>query len=140
MPLVSKRDIERAELNGISRSTLLNRVYSLGMEVEEAIAIPVMKNPPSLWRDYESVAVIGRTTFYSRVRKGWGPKEAAITPLQPRKGQKIFPEHIKTAKKHGISHATLKMRVNGYHWSLERATTEPIHENFRRDPDWNITQ
>lgn len=137
MALLTKEDIAQAELNGIGRKTLYNRVYNMCMEVEEAISMPVMRKP-SLWKVYENNTVVGRTTFYDRVREGWDPEEAAKTPLQGRDNQKILPEHIKIAEKNGIGYGTLRMRVYGYHWSIEKAIKEPIKTNHRREPKWLV--
>lgn len=43
MPLITKKEIERAAENGVGYHTLATRVYNNGQDVEEAITAPVRK-------------------------------------------------------------------------------------------------
>ena len=135
MPILTQNDIRQAELNGIGRKTLYNRVYSLGMEVEEAITKPTVKKECA-WGAFKDIAVVSRSTFYYRIADGMEPEQAATTPRKPRKGCKIFPEHIAIAEKNGIGLPTLRQRVYGYKWPIERAISEPIGNTGNRG-DWS---
>lgn len=78
-------------------------------------------------------------TYHGRIRMGWDPKRAFITPSRGRIDKYDITYNGKTqsisawAKELGMNKSTLTQRLNARMWSIERALTEPIHNNGRKN-------
>jgi hypothetical protein len=85
MPLLTKRDFELAEKNGIGYHTLKTRVYANGWDVEEAIVKPIKKklSPWATWKEVATQTGISSSVFYGRINRGWTAEDAAAVPLVP---------------------------------------------------------
>lgn len=115
-----------AEENGIHRKLVMNRWYR-GCDIEYCITVP-KRTGTGVWPEWKETALangISEETFYSRVRRGLTPKEAATQPLNFNKS-KIPKWVFEKAKENGIPVVNLSGRIHNYHWDLERACTEPI--------------
>jgi hypothetical protein len=137
MEYLTPKDFETAKKNGISEVRAKARFYKLGWSKQRAITQKVRKSPQQTWSKYKHQSLVSEYGFYARIKKGMSPEEAALTPPSPRgvrlgRPVKITKEHIERAAKNGIKLATLNHRVYGYHWDVERAVTEPIHESKRK--------
>jgi hypothetical protein len=136
---LNPEDFQVAKDNGISYEMVYNRFYILGWQKERAITTPI-KRRTWKWKDYEvACAEVGitRNAFNKRIKDGWDLKRASTTPFVPyserRKNVKVTEEVKAIAAQNGIPEGTLKTRVYQYKWTVERAMTEPIHTQFRRN-------
>jgi hypothetical protein len=127
-----------AESNGIDRRNLRQRVYRYGMSVEEAIKEP-LKNFVFYQDEITELRKkngINEGTFYSRVKKGMNPKEAAtIQPMtcKQRYGDipnYLTPEQWALAKKNEISKSNLYKRIIVMKWDVEKAINTPIKKKI----------
>jgi hypothetical protein len=131
MEYLTPDDYEIARKNGISRKVAYNRFYLQNWNRERSITEPLQIHKwTALYNPYKEVSVVSMRTFQDRVSRGWHPKKAATAPL--RRNQNITKEMISTAAQNGIKECTFRQRIVVYKWSVERAMTEPIHENLRR--------
>lgn len=123
---------EIAEKNGISKGAVKSRVYGLGWTVQKAITEPLMKadfERPKEYYDYLEKAKsngITNATYYSRIRRGWSPEEAATKELiKPQDFKRRDKKWMELAVENGISARTYRGRVyNG--WTEEEAATTKI--------------
>ena len=141
---VTETEYAQGAENGISRSTVYNRVYSLGWDVERAITEPVQqKNRHGRWLAVALENGLTKDQFYNHISKrGMTAEEAATTPFVKRKPVRkapiVTPELIEQAAQNGIGEATLRARIYNYRWSLERAATEKLkHRQPARTKEWN---
>ncbi|MMZ47329.1 hypothetical protein D1872_89720 [compost metagenome] len=137
---VTPEDYAKAEANGLDRKVVYHRVYHYGWDIERAITTPKRKKHTKEWGSWKPYYAlmdkhgIDRKTFYTRVRKGMSPEEAATRPLIPRHeqakvaaaarhaNQKFPPEIRKLAEENGISKPLLYLRVRRGMSAMEAAT------------------
>jgi hypothetical protein len=132
-------DYEVAEMNGIDRETLYQRVYIRNWPVLKALTTP-KQTRKILYPDYQEQCEangISRSTFNERVRRGATPEDAASKPVErtihfKKRESKLSQGLLKQAEANGIPAKTVSMRVYGYKWDVQRAITEPIHTQYRR--------
>ena len=130
---ITEEDFEVAESNGIKASTLKNRVYRDGWDIDRAITQHVEKHDPSCqgWNDWKDKSVVGKSTYLSRVRKGWTKEEAALKPAMSfseasKMKRKYSEEDYRIARENGISQGVVRYRVSRMGWSIEKAITTPV--------------
>ena len=130
---LTDNDIEIAKSNGIGIHTLKSRVYKQGMEINRAITQPVQKRnrEGKRWNEWKDKAVVGKSTYLSRVNKGWTFEEAAMKPAMSfseasKMKRKYSLEHYKIASENGISQSVVRYRVSQMQWDIEKAITTPI--------------
>ena len=142
---VKPGEYKSAERRGISKKLIYERLYR-GWTKKRALHEPIGKIGGIAHIAEENG--INRPTYYSRVRKGQDPIEAALTPLQKasraaraRKAKELSAEEwfqaqrdgtlnnkampaewIERAKRHGVSARTLRDRLHRG-WSLHEACT-----------------
>ena len=126
-------DIEVAESNGIGIHTLKSRVYKWGWEINRAITQPVQKRNKEgkRWNEWKHKAVVGKSTYLSRVNKGWTFEEAALKPPMSfseasKKKRKYSEEDYRIASENGISEGVVRYRVSRMGWSIDKAITTPV--------------
>lgn len=143
---VKPGEYKSAERRGISKKMIYDRLYRRGWTKKRALTEPVGRLGGAARIAEENG--INRPTYYSRVRKGQDPIEAALTPLQKesraaraRKAKELTPEEwfqakragtlknkampaewIERAKQHGVSARTLRDRLHRG-WPLSEACT-----------------
>jgi hypothetical protein len=136
---ITPEEYEIAEQNGISNTTLNQRVRELGWEKERALTEPPRGQFKRYDKDLLDIAKqngIPYNTFYHRVnRDGFTPEDAATAPLmetsevvkRARKARRRkYPlKYINLAKENGISYGTFCKRVRRG-WTLEDAATIPL--------------
>jgi hypothetical protein len=89
-------------------------------------------------KDWCNQLGISYTTFINRLRRGWDYERALNTPIKKQKGPIMLTYNGKTqsifawAKELNIDRGTLQHRITMFDWSVERALTEPIHNNGRK--------
>ena len=130
---ITDDDFETAEANGIKTLTVKNRVYRDGWDIDRAITQPVEKHDPFCkgWHDWKDKALVSKSTYLSRVRKGWTYEEAALTkPMThseaSRKKRKYSEELYRIARENGISEGVVRYRVSQMKWDIEKAITTPL--------------
>lgn len=144
MLYIQDSDYEIAEVNGISRSAVYNRVYSYGWSIKDAITKPTSKRSKEK-AEFARIAVkngISRDVFYCRVRKGWDLRKASTEPVLSRKEVALRVAESqrtilsigrrKIAEANGIPYSTVISRIRKYGWSVQRAITEPVNVQFRK--------
>jgi len=143
-PLPTWDQYEIAEKNGISKSTVYQRINIQGWTVEKAITEPLFvsmkERYAEQWKIAEKNGILYRT-FRSRITNlKWSPEEAATIPTLSTKecverAQKkidiIKPNDFARAIKHSVGKATLRERVFRLKWDLERAITTPPNIKHR---------
>ena len=136
---VTPKDIEKAEMNGITQNVLYQRVHIRGWDVDRAITQPTRKEVPfySKWTETAEANGINLRVFRDRVRKhGWVEETAATTPVltpveRGRRGAEMGGKRLYTQSqleqmdKHGLSKDTVAQRVNKYGWTMEEAVNTP---------------
>ena len=130
---ITDEDFEVAESNGIKSSTVKNRVYRDGWDIDRAIKQPIEVHDPSCkgWNEWKDKAVVGKSTYLSRVRKGWTYEEAALKPpmslSEASKLKRKYSEEIyEIAQSNGISPNAVRYRVSQMKWDIEKAITTPL--------------
>lgn len=130
-----------AEANGIKRTTLLERIYSLGWSIEKAITTPPKNRPFVI--DEETAKLLKKNgikeiTFKNRVKRyGWSIEKARTTPTLEiseictmKKPPLVSREQYIIAESNGISRSTVYHRVSIRGWNIEKAiTTPPLSKN-----------
>lgn len=144
-PVPTYEDYEVAKKNGISRSTVYQRINYRGKTVEQAITEPLKNRIFSRkYQEYIDLAKqngIRYATFHSRLTKKtskkWTPEEAATTPLskggRPRTVKMNYQlpteEEIKQAEAIGVRKTLLNQRLrNG--WTMGRAISYPVGTSY----------
>jgi hypothetical protein len=124
---------EKAEQNGIPRSTFYNRIYRDGWDYERASTQPVhTETEYQKWIKVAKSNGIRANTFRSRVNKmGMDYETAATTPLQAELN-KEYRKWLEVAKQNGIKQTTYRNRIGEYGWSCEKAATTPVFTQYRR--------
>lgn len=144
MDYLTDEDYKIAESNGISYKNAYNRFYNCHWSKEDTITKPIKT---SLWDEYKDLCAangVSQMTFYSRVKRKMEPEKAATKPITPktehvhiRPNAKITKEVRAEAEKRGIKYTTLRKRVYGLHWSVEKALNEPVDTEGKKSRSWN---
>lgn len=133
---ITPEEYETAAKNGITKGTLESRIRHYDWDREIAVTKPTQDNEKYVtWLPVAESNGIPRRTFYSRIRKGMEPVEAATLEKQVRGGsrEKIPKNFFELAEKNGIKRATFLSRY--YRWRDPiRAATEPLK---KADRHWN---
>lgn len=129
---LTPEELDIAEMNGIGKALVQDRVYRHGWEKERAITQKRRDTKTSIWKTWSSLSEsngIGKSTFHDRVRKGMSPKDAATAPLFGTKNgvsRTFSKEILELAAANGISRQRLYERVQKSKWNEHRAATTPI--------------
>lgn len=134
---ITPGEYEKAAENGISKSTLEQRIRILGWDKSKAITTPVIKkNRIKEWIKIANKNRISRRTFEERIyTKKWSYEDAATIPIMDKRAvvenatsKRIrFPKHIlELAQKNNIPYDTFRARVNRMKMSYEEAATMPV--------------
>jgi len=130
---LTPQDYELAEKNGIGYHTLNSRVQKHGWDIQRAITQPVQKRNKEgkRWNEWKDKAVVGKSTYLSRVNKGWTFEEAALKPAMSfseasKMKRKYSEEDYRIARENGISQGVVRYRVSRMGWSIEKAITTPV--------------
>lgn len=84
---ITYKDYEVAEKNGISKSTLDNRVYQLAWDIDTAITKPI-RTKENVIAPYLSIAEkngVKENTVRRRIERGWSIEKAVSTPTYSNK-------------------------------------------------------
>jgi hypothetical protein len=85
--------------------------------------------------------VLGRPSGYMNLIDIIEALLEVIEDSKLRRHKRLFTkEQEEIAKQNGISYRTLYMRVHQYKWSVERAMTEPVHEEKKKSGNWDAYQ
>lgn len=133
---IAPDDYARAEANGISAETLVQRVRVYGWDTGRAATQPIrVRQDRSHWRALAEANGITRDAFYRRINQyGWSLEQAASTPLisktesmkRCREIRRKYPqEWIAVAAENGITSALFRERVLKYGWDYQKAATAP---------------
>ena len=129
---ITKEEKEIAESNGISYYTVYSRINESGMSIEEAIIAPLgvcKERKHGKWTKMALENGILETTFYSRLKLGWGYEEAATKPVRK---MNTMNEWLEIAKSNGIKRNTFYTRIYHQKLDLETAATRPVSHLGRR--------
>lgn len=130
---IKPEHFEKAELNGINRIALKQRVYILKWDVEKACSKRLRKKTkvPKEVLDIAKEHGLSRLNVVERIRRGWDIMDACTKPIKPGY-PRMHPDWIyDKAKEHGLLSGTVNARIlRG--WSLEDACTLPT--NDRHNP------
>ncbi|HHT7143432.1 TPA: nucleoside permease [Bacillus cereus] len=130
--VITKEEKKIAESNGISYYTAYARINELGMSVEEAITTPLgicKERKHGRWKAVALENGIPESTFYSRLKLGWGYEEAATKPARK---MNTMNEWLEIAKRNGIKRNTFYTRIHHQKLDLETAATTPVKNTGRR--------
>jgi hypothetical protein len=128
---LTPEDYETAAKNGINTGIAYRRFYIYGWSRERTITEPVKIRSESEWSKLKDRAVVSDQTFRTRIKQGWTPEKAALTPgiplhLRSRKRGILRDHHLEIAESNGIGEYTVRARIRLYKWSLEDAITIPV--------------
>jgi hypothetical protein len=133
--ILTDKDYEIAEKNGISRRIARLRFNQLYWSKEDCITKPVRKYVESKWRrKCKELGIVDLPTFDQRVNKlKWDEERAATTPPLSheeiaelsRKKHRKYPGWVyDNLEKHNISNNTFHVRIRGK-WNIKEACTIP---------------
>lgn len=135
---ITSEEYQRAEKNGICKSTLEYRIRAALWERERALTESPTKI--SEWKMIKEIALknnIRRSTFESRRATGWTLIDAITKPVMSRKecieranqfnqnNSILTNEQIQCAKEKGIKPDTIRNRLRKWKWDIEIAITNP---------------
>ena len=130
---LNDEDIKVAVSNGLNVQTVKDRVYKYGWEINRAITQPIQKRNKEgkRWNEWKDKAVVGKSTYLSRINKGWTFEEAAMKPAMSfseasKMKRKYSEEDYRIARQNGISQGVVRYRVSRMGWTLEKAITTPV--------------
>jgi hypothetical protein len=133
---ITPEEYKIAELNGIGKHLLENRVRNLAWEKERAITEPPKKQStpiPLEVREKARMNGIGHGTLRHRVhQKGWSYEKACTEPLFDRNDHisnlnKKYPDEIlRLLEVNGIKYSTFANRINRSGWNIYDAATVPV--------------
>nr|WP_223838250.1 nucleoside permease [Bacillus cereus] len=129
---MTKEEKKIAESNGISYYTVYSRINESGMSIEEAITTPLgicKERKHGKWTKIALENGILESTFYSRLKLGWGYEEAATKPARE---MNTMNEWLEIAKRNGIKRNTFYTRIYHQKLDLETAATRPVINVGRR--------
>jgi len=149
---ITPQEYATAQQNGISYSSVSNRVRNLGWTVERAITEPYRKTRSLLeWRKIADANGIGYEAFRSRLHRGWSVEDAATKPVfdvavqcreLSQNQRKYQGKHIDEAlEKIGITYAVFSRRMRDG-WNMElalstkRMTKSEAAKKGRRGSYW----
>ena len=98
-----------------ARNTCTNRWFTLDGKTQ-------------ILKDWSDMTGVSSTTILDRLSRGWGEREAILTPP---KGVRLFDLRGETlalsviASRYGTPHKILQSRID-QGWTLERAVTQPV--------------
>ena len=129
-PWLEKEDIETARKNGIKKSTLYNRYYLWGWDVEKAINEPIQeknKYKKLINDDIKKILAennISERQFITRLQKGWDAQRASTQKIgEMVKTYKYPKELVNKAISNGISYELFRFRVKKG-WDINEACTK----------------
>ena len=145
---IQPSDYDIAEQNNINVNALNLRIRTLAWPMEKAVTTPVTQR--GKWTKYLKIAEqngIKSSTFYSRIRKGIEPNEAATTKTMSNsdlikiinKKRRSHPQELMDlARKNGIPQANLCKRIR-LGWDPNYAATTPVGKpGFRKSVEVNV--
>lgn len=129
---ITPNEYEIAFKNGISKSTVEQRIRRFGWNKEKAITKkPQQRHDRVYWRNIAAKNGISQSTFSARInRHGWDEKRAATTPVVKTKirNRKYSDEVYKRLEENGISKELFYDRIRRG-WNIERAITTKKFSN-----------
>ncbi len=136
---LTDEDYEKAARNGITARALYQRFYQYFWDIERAVTQPMRaKEGKSKAKELQLEAkkngiYIAQSNIYRRMKSGMSDEDIVTTPKQMKhKASDKYYKYREMAKQNGISSGTFSARINTYHWTYERAATEPVHVMKRK--------
>ena len=130
---LTDEDLEIAVSNGLNPQTVKDRVRKYGWEINRAITQPTLKRTKEGigWNEWKDKSLVSKSTFISRMKKGWTHEEAALKPPMSKseaskQKRKYSLEQYSIARKNGISQSVVRYRVSQMKWDIEKAITTPV--------------
>ncbi|PSL41724.1 hypothetical protein B0H94_11837 [Salsuginibacillus halophilus] len=134
---ITPEDFEEAERNGVKYTTLRQRVYQYGWDIDRAVSTPPRKMRSRKDQIERAEANgISKLTFDSRIYRGWDEETAATKLLiddeemreVSREANRKFSDDIYVkCQENGVSPYLLSKRVR-LGWSKEKAATTTPEE------------
>lgn len=125
---ITPQEYDRAEINGISKRCIEDRIRKFGWNKEKAITLKVRKNENRLeWLKIALENGIKKGTFYARINtRKWDVERAANEPIvkKPNKGKFKYGEEVReNLIKNKISMPAFCVRLSRG-WDVEKASTQ----------------